>query len=290
MCTISHISSPPNLDKNAIDALIRQALAEDLGSGDVTTLSLISAGTQGRAAIISKSACCIAGAAIAAQVFEALNPKLKVEILVKDGKYAEPGQTVLTITGEAASILSAERVALNFIQRLTGIATLTATFVAKTKKYQTTILDTRKTTPTLRSLEKYAVWCGGGRNHRFGLFDMILIKDNHRRFYQGPNGLAAAIEAARLSYPSLPIEIEVENEEELRDALRAEPDWIMLDNMTPERLRASVKIVAGRCKLEASGGITAANIVKIAATGVDAVSLGCLTHSAPAADLALDLL
>ena len=197
----------------------------------------------------------------------------------------------MTIRGSARSILTAERTALNFLQRMSGIATLTSVFVDKARRHGVMILDTRKTTPTLRILEKYAVLCGGGRNHRFGLFDRFLIKDNHRRLWG--HGQAArlgdAVHQARKRFPGLPVEVEVESEAELRSALDGKPEWILLDNMAPARLRCCVKICAGRSRLEASGGINLRNISRVAATGVDAVSLGCLTHSAPAADLSLEI-
>jgi nicotinate-nucleotide pyrophosphorylase (carboxylating) len=188
-------------------------------------------------------------------------------------------------------VLAGERTALNFLQRLSGIATLTRRFVDAVREQGTTILDTRKTTPGYRWLEKYAVRCGGGSNHRAGLYDRVLIKDNHRRFWNEHEAgrLDLAVRAARRRFPDVPVEIEVESPEELACALRGEPDWVLLDNMSPELLGECVRVCAGRARLEASGGITLANVRDVARTGVDAVSLGCLTHSAPAADLSLEV-
>jgi len=223
-------------------------------------------------------------------VFELVDPELKVEIVVPDGCDVVKGGTVLTVRGRAASILVAERTALNFMQRMCGIASLTARFVEAVREYGTMILDTRKTTPNLRVFEKYAVLCGGGTNHRFGLYDRILMKDNHRRLWKGgdPDRLDLAVEAARKAYPDLEIEIEVESVEECKSALRARPEWIMLDNMDCETMRTCVALCKGIALTEASGGITLDRAREVAATGVDAISLGCLTHSAGSVDLSLE--
>jgi nicotinate-nucleotide pyrophosphorylase (carboxylating) len=214
-----------------------------------------------------------------------------VSVRLADGKKASAGDVILDIHGPARVILTGERTALNFMQRMSGIATLTANFVERVAAYNCLILDTRKTTPVLRTFEKYAVLCGGGTNHRIGLYDKVMIKDNHRRLWQdGDSGdLAAAVRAARAAYPELEIEIEVESLEELTNALKAHPEWVLLDNMSPDEMRRCVEINAGRSKLEASGGITLDNIEAAAASGVDAVSLGCLTHSAPSVDLSLEI-
>ncbi len=279
----------PTADWPALRDLIRRALEEDIGGGDATTLALIPRDARGRGAIITRRDCRLAGLEIAREVFRQLDPELRVETPLTDGDAAQPEQIIMSVAGPLQPILTGERTALNFLQRLCGIATLTAAFVEKTRGRPVRILDTRKTTPTLRRLEKYAVLCGGGANHRFGLADMILIKDNHRRFWRGPDGLPGAIRTARQAYPDLPLEVEVENEDELRAALTARPDWILLDNMSPEQLRRCAAIASGSCKLEASGGITLETAAAAAAAGVDAISLGCLTHSAPAADLTLEL-
>ena len=272
--------------------LIARALAEDIGTGDVTTLSVIPENVTGRAVILARGPCTVAGVDVARAVFAQVEPALTCEARVRDGTEAHADEVLVAIHGPIRGILTGERTALNFMQRLTGIATRTRQFVEKVKAYDVRILDTRKTTPTLRVLEKYAVTCGGGTNHRMGLYDMVLIKDNHRRFWQqaGISNLAGAVEAARAKFPGIPVEVEVESEDELRDALRAKPEWILLDNMTPERLARCVTVAAGQVRLEASGGVTLDTVEAIAVTGVDAISIGGLTHSAPAADLSLELL
>lgn len=281
-----------NIANNPIvQDLIQRALVEDVGSGDVTTLSVVPETSRGKAVILSRDHYVVSGGAVALAVFARVDSSLVGKCLVADGTAVKPNQVLMTIEGPIRSILTGERTALNFMQRMTGIASRTREFVDKVKPFGTRILDTRKTTPTLRILEKYAVTCGGGTNHRMGLFDMVLIKDNHRRLWQeaGISNLQGAVEAARAKFPGVPVEVEVESEEELRDALRATPEWIMLDNMVPDRMRACVAICAKKCKLEASGGVTLATVAAMAATGVDAISIGGLTHSAPAADLSLEL-
>jgi nicotinate-nucleotide pyrophosphorylase (carboxylating) len=241
--------------------------------------------------ILAKEGCVVSGGPVAAAVFAELDDALEVSVVIPDGARVEVGETILNIRGPAGAILTGERTALNFMQRMSGIATLTAEFVKRVSGHNCMILDTRKTTPTLRAFEKYAVLCGGGTNHRIGLYDKVMIKDNHRRLWQdGDSGdLAAAVLAAREKYPELEIEIEVESEAELRNALEGSPEWVLLDNMAPDEMRRCVEINAGRSKLEASGGITLDNIEAAAASGVDAVSLGCLTHSAPSVDLSLEI-
>lgn len=275
----------------ALELLIESALAEDIGAGDVTTLSLVPADVSVRAAIISRHAYTVSGAGVAEMVFKKVDAAIECDVLIPDGQKAGVDDVVLIAEGPAQAILTAERTALNFMQRMTGIATLTRQFVDIARPHNVSILDTRKTTPTLRCIEKYAVLCGGGENHRTGLYDRVLIKDNHRRLWKDgdPNALDEAVECSRERFPDVKIEIEVENMAELESALRGKPDWILLDNMGPERLRESVAFCAGRSLLEASGGITLENVEGIAATGVNAISLGCLTHSAPAADLSLEI-
>jgi nicotinate-nucleotide pyrophosphorylase (carboxylating) len=223
-------------------------------------------------------------------VFNICDSKLFVHFLAKDGARVSAGDPILRVKGRARSILAAERVALNFLQRMTGIATLTSQFVQKAKPYGVQVLDTRKTTPLLRILEKYAVLCGGGSNHRMGLYDRILIKDNHRAFWKWKRkgSLADAVIAARRRNPGLQVEIEVESENDLKTVLKASPNWVLLDNMPIGRIRRCVQICKGQCKIEASGGVSLKTIERIAQTGVDAVSVGALTHSAPAADLSLE--
>lgn len=278
-------------DNNEVKALVWNALAEDIGAGDATTDALVPPSVKATAVIISRGRYVVSGTTIAAAVFRRICPRLKIRITIPDGKPARPDGVIMSISGPAAAILTAERTALNFMQRMTGIATLTAAFVAKTRRFGTAILDTRKTTPGLRPLEKYAVLCGGGRNHRMGLDDMVLIKDNHRNLWNKARAgdLGQAVITARMKSRGLPVEIEVENEEELRSALGGKPEWVLLDNMKPADMRRCVKLCAGRCRTEASGGITMKNIEEVAKTGVDAISLGCLTHSAPAADLSLEM-
>ena len=280
---------PDNLSGPGLRGLIRCALREDLGSGDITSRALVAPGRVITAVVVARHACIVCGGAIAAQVFRELDPGARVRVLVPDGCRARRDAPLLRVTGKARAILAGERTALNFLQRLTGIATLTARFVAQVKPHGTRILDTRKTTPAWRMLEKYAVRCGGGTNHRMGLYDQVLIKDNHRRLW-GARDLGLAVHTARRRCPGVPVEVEVETEAELKRALAARPDWILLDNMTPARLRRCVRLCRGRCPLEASGGITLANVKTVAAAGVQAISLGCLTHSAPAADLSLEIL
>ncbi len=270
---------------------IRDALDEDIGTGDVTTASLVPADARVTATIIAREPCIVAGGAIAQLVFEQLDATVCIDAVIADGARAQAGAPILRLTGRAAMVLTGERTALNFMQRMTGIATLTRRFVDAVAAYPAVILDTRKTTPGLRMFEKYAVRCGGGENHRMGLYDRAMIKDNHRQLWRGgdPAQLDRAIAAVRARYPSIVVEVEVENEDELASALRAVPEWILLDNMTPAAMHRCVALVAGRSRIEASGGITLATVAAVAASGVDAISLGCLTHSAPSTDLSLEV-
>lgn len=275
----------------AVVELVRRAVLEDLGPGDVTTEALVATDAEITAVILARRDLVMAGGGIAEAVFHRLDGALLCELVVPDGERAVADAPLLRVTGRAAAILTAERTALNFMQRLSGIATLTRAFVDKVAGSGVRIVDTRKTTPGMRILEKYAVLCGGGENHRMGLYDRVLIKDNHRRFWSGGGGLRLdeAVREARRRMPGLVIEVEVESEAELENALAAEPDWVMLDNMTPADLRRCVKLCDGRARLEASGGITLETVSEIAASGVDAISLGCLTHSAPAVDMSLEI-
>lgn len=272
-------------------AAVRRALEEDVGKGDVTTLALVPATARARAVILSRNRCVVAGTGVAAEVFKQVDPSLSCRPALRDGRVAAPGATILTVTGPARAILTAERTALNFMQRLSGIATLTRRFVDEVAQCGTAILDTRKTTPGLRMLEKYAVLCGGGRNHRMGLHDMVLIKDNHRRFWNRGDGLHLdkAVARARQQCPGVLVEVEVETEEELANVLPSRPDWVLLDNMAPKLMARCVARCRCICRTEASGGVTLRNVAAVARTGVDAVSIGALTHSAPAADLSLEL-
>jgi nicotinate-nucleotide pyrophosphorylase (carboxylating) len=271
--------------------MICRALEEDISSGDATTLALVPEDAVVDAHILAKEDCVVSGGRVAAAVFASLDDTFQVTETIPDGGRASSGETILTLQGRARTVLTGERTALNFMQRMTGIATLTATFVDRVEPYDCHILDTRKTTPGLRVFEKYAVLCGGGTNHRIGLFDKVMIKDNHRRLWRdgGDGDLAKAVRTAREQYPDLEMEIEVESEAELRNALMGEPEWILLDNMSAELMATCVAITAGRSKLEASGGITLTNVEAAARSGVDAISLGCLTHSAPSVDLSLEI-
>lgn len=277
------------LDPQAV-AIVEAALVEDVGPGDATTLALVDPAVCATGEILAREACRVAGATVGKKVLETVDPSLEVQIVVPDGHDVAKGGAILTIRGKAASILVAERTALNFMQRMCGIATLTSQFVEAVKAYGTLILDTRKTTPGLRLFEKNAVVCGGGTNHRFGLYDRVLIKDNHRRLWLGgdPDRLDLAVLAAREAFPKLEVEVEVESLAECVSALRAKPEWIMLDNMTCALMRECAVRCKGISKTEASGGITLARVREVAATGVDAISLGCLTHSARAMDLSLE--
>lgn len=272
---------------------VRLALEEDLGPKrcDATSVALVDPKAVATGEIYAKgTGCVVAGATVAKAVLKAVDPKIQVKILKPDGSLVGPKEPILVFKGKARSILAAERTALNFMQRMSATASLTRKFVDATKKYKTLILDTRKTTPGLRVFEKYAVTCGGGTNHRFGMFDRVLMKDNHRRLWKGgdPDQLDQAVIAARKAFPKLAVEVEVESIRECESALKARPEWIMLDNMSVEDMKKCVKLCKGKTKTEASGGITLDRAKEIAATGVTAISLGCLTHSAGSIDLSLE--
>lgn len=277
--------------EESVKQLIASALKEDGADCDVTTLSLVDPEAIVTAHILTRHSCRTAGVTIGEEVFRQVDPTLKVEILVKDGSDIEANDVLMVITGKAASILIAERTALNFMQRMTGVATATRSFLKAVEGTKCKILDTRKTVPGFRLIDKYSVAAGGGTNHRMGLNDMVLIKDNHRKLWKGgdPNRLDQAVAAARAKFPNVPVEVEVETFEELASALAGNPEWIMLDNMSPAKMKEAVAIVDGRCKLEASGGISMETIHNVAESGVDAISLGCLTHSVKAADLSLEI-
>ena len=269
---------------------VRAALAEDLGSGDATTLATVPASAKSVALMRAREPLTVAGIQFAEIAFRELSPKIKIKKLVRDGQKVAAGKTLLKISGSARAILSAERVALNFVQRLSGVATATAQFADLVKSTRARILDTRKTTPGWRRFEKYAVACGGGKNHRVGLFDMILIKDNHLVALRNekPNAIAAAILRARKKFPKLIMEVEADTLAQVAQAAAAGADIILLDNMTTAQLRQAVKIVRRRAKTEASGGVSLKTVRAIAATGVDFISVGAITHSARAVDIGLD--
>ncbi|MDH7478548.1 MAG: carboxylating nicotinate-nucleotide diphosphorylase [Syntrophomonadaceae bacterium] len=271
-----------------LEAVVAGALAEDLGSGDLTTSAIVPAGQQTRGIIYSKDRGVLAGLEVARRVFKRLDREIGFFPRLADGDRLEPGVEIAEVQGSARAILSGERVALNFLQRLSGIATLTARCAGRLNGSFTRIVDTRKTTPGLRALEKYAVRVGGGFNHRFGLYDMVLIKDNHIKL---AGGIREAVERVRARVsPMVRIEVEVETLAQLEEALEAGVDIIMLDNMSQEQLRQSVERARGQVLLEASGGIREEDLPAVAGTGVDFISLGALTHSAPALDISLDLL
>ncbi len=278
------------LPKSEIQRVVKIALAEDVGVGDATTLSTIPANALADAKMVAREELVVAGLDLAVETFQQVFPGLQIKRISADGLKAEKGKTLLEIHGPAQAILTAERVALNFVQRLSGVATLTAKFVEAVHGTKAQILDTRKTTPGLRLLEKYAVTCGGGKNHRIGLFDMVLIKDNHLAALslEPPNAVAAAIRKAREKYPNLKVEVEADTELQVQQAVEAGADMILLDNMTLDQMRTAVFWVNGRAKLEASGGVNLQTIRGIAETGVDFISAGALTHSARAVDVALD--
>jgi nicotinate-nucleotide pyrophosphorylase (carboxylating) len=291
--------------KPQIEEIIDRALAEDLGKGDVTTEALIPGDQQGIGLVVAKEEGILAGIEAAKQVFLRIDPELKVRILIKDGAGIKQGSKVAKVSGSIASILKAERVALNFIQRLSGIASETNRYVTRVKGLPVHIMDTRKTTPGFRSLEKYAVSAGGGRNHRMNLNDGILIKDNHlvalrrqglnikeivaRARQNAPLSLRGAKRRSNLQVKQIQVEVEVRTVPEALEAVEAGADIIMLDNMSLEDMREAVITINGRALIEASGGITLDNIRAVAETGVDFISIGALTHSAKALDVSLDL-
>jgi nicotinate-nucleotide pyrophosphorylase (carboxylating) len=281
-------------------AAVRLALDEDLASVervksspwcDATSVALVDPKAIAEGEIYAKGkGWVVAGATVARAVLKAVDPKISVKILKEDGSVVEPGEPILVFRGKARSILAAERTALNFMQRMCATATLTKAFTDAVKRYGTLILDTRKTTPGLRVFEKYAVLCGGGTNHRMGMYDRVLMKDNHRRLWKdgNPDELDQAVTAARKRFPKLEVEVEVESVRECASALKAKPEWIMLDNMSIADMKKCVKLCKGISKTEASGGITLERAKEVAATGVTAISLGCLTHSAGSVDLSLE--
>ncbi len=271
-------------------ALVEQALREDLGPGDFTTRALFSHPVPCRGEVIAGQEMILAGGWLLGLVFQTLDERTRVEPLVEEGGRVQPGAVIARVQGDGVSILGAERTALNFVQRLSAIATLTARFVEAVRGTRARILDTRKTTPGWRSLEKYAVRVGGGKNHRHSLGDGILIKDNHLALARDLGGLIGAVRRVREQAPHpLKVEVEAETLDQVRDALAAEADIILLDNMSQDLTRQAVDIVKGRALLEVSGGIRLENVRAFAMTGVDFISVGALTHSAPAVDLSLEL-
>jgi len=278
------------LSQTEIRRAVRMALAEDLGSGDATTLATIPKHARAKAVMRTREPLAVAGLAFAEVAFRELSASLRIKHLARDGQHTKAGAGLLEMSGSARAILGAERTALNFVQRLSGVASLTVQFVNAVKGTPARILDTRKTTPGWRRFEKYAVTCGGGQNHRFGLFDMVFIKDNHLAALrqEKPNAIAAAVQRARTRFPTLRIEVEADTLKQVQQAVDASADIILLDNMTPSQLHRAVRLVGGRAELEASGGVNLKNVRTIAETGVDYISVGALTHSARAMDIGLD--
>jgi nicotinate-nucleotide pyrophosphorylase (carboxylating) len=275
------------LSQHETEALVRAALEEDRAFEDVTTLATVPEDSRATAALVARAEGVVAGLPLAVMAFHLLDPSVKVRVLVWDGSRVARGEVALELEGPARALLSAERTALNFVQRLSGIATLTARYVNAVRGTRAEILDTRKTTPTFRSLEKYAVRCGGGVNHRMDLASAVLIKDNHLAAVGGD--IAVAVQRSRkLAPPGCCVEVECDDAVQVAAAAAAGADIILLDNMTPEEMRECVQLVASRALTEASGGITLESVRAVAEAGVDRISVGALTHSAPALDLALD--
>jgi nicotinate-nucleotide pyrophosphorylase (carboxylating) len=280
-----------HLSPETIREIVVCALREDVGRGDLTTLALIPAEQHAEAALVMREPGVVAGLPLLAATFAAVDPALNVDLAVAEGAAMPAGATIARVHGPARGILTGERVALNIVQRLSGIATLTARYVAAVGDLPACILDTRKTTPGLRELEKYAVRVGGGVNHRFGLHDAILIKDNHLALLAASGiGIGEAVQRAQAAAgPMVCVEVEADTVEQACAAAEAGARMILLDNMAPDQLRAAVAAVGGRARLEASGGITLSSIRAVAETGVDFISVGALTHSAHALDISLDI-
>lgn len=278
------------LESDKIQRAVRAALDEDVGTGDATSIATIPEDSTSRAVMVVRHPAVLAGIEFARETFRQVSESVRISSAASDGTHLPAGGLVMEISGPSRAVLTGERVALNFVQRLSGVATLTSRFVKEIEGTGAAILDTRKTTPGWRRFEKYAVACGGGRNHRFGLFDMILIKDNHLAALRDekPNAIAAAVRRARQRYPNLKVEVEADTLEQAGQAADAGADIILLDNMPLESLREAVRINGGRAKLEASGGVNLQTVRAIAETGVDYISAGAITHSAPAADIGLD--
>jgi nicotinate-nucleotide pyrophosphorylase (carboxylating) len=275
------------LNIEEIKYVIDYALKEDIGSGDITTNSLIPLELQAKATMVAKSTGIIAGLAVAEYVFRSLSNDIKWKALVNEGDKVSKGDLILEISGSYRALLTGERVALNFLQRMSGIATMTSNYVDLLKDYKTNILDTRKTVPGLRLLDKYAVMTGGGLNHRIGLYDMVLIKDNHIKI---AGGISRAVAQIKKNLPKgIKIEIETTTIEEVNEALATGVDVIMLDNMSNAQMAESVKIINGRTKVEASGNMTSQRLKEVAETGVDFISIGALTHSVIAFDISMNI-
>lgn len=278
---------PKMLDFRSLDPLIELAIAEDIGTGDITTESTVSSTQKGDGVIIVKDDGVIAGLPVAQRVFQKIDPSLDFREFASDGDRVRKMTPIAEVKGYVKPILTGERVAINFLQRLSGTASMTAQFVERAAKYDVQITDTRKTTPGWRAIQKYAVHVGGGQNHRYGLFDGVLIKDNH---IIAAGSVAKAVENAKLTAPhTVKIEVEVETQDQVEEAVCAGADILLLDNMPVELMRTAVEKVAGRVPIEASGNITLGKVDAVAETGVDLISVGALTHSAIPLDISLDL-
>jgi nicotinate-nucleotide pyrophosphorylase (carboxylating) len=279
------VTAAARLDPEIYRDIVRRALAEDIGAGDVTTAATVDSSLRARGELVAKCDCVIAGLAVAEEVFRQVDPGATMTVHRPDGSRCVPADIVAEIYGTSAGLLTAERTALNILQRMTGIATMTRRFV-EAADGRITILDTRKTTPMLRMLEKYAVATGGGTNHRIGLYDAILIKDNHIRL---AGGVGEAVARSRAAQPSMTVEVEAQSLEQVDEAIASGADIILLDNLSTDDIREAVRRIGGRARTELSGGVTLDRIPELAATGADSVSVGALTHSAPASDLSLEI-
>jgi nicotinate-nucleotide pyrophosphorylase (carboxylating) len=280
------------IDLERVNVLIDLALSEDLSdTGDATSKSVIPEDTVATAIIRCKEDLICAGLPVAEHVFKRLCPDAKWKALVNEGDFCKAFTAMAEVSGNAQDLLTAERTALNFLQRLCGVATTSKKYADALKDSKTEVLDTRKTTPGWRNLEKYAVFIGGATNHRIGLYDRVMIKDNHRELagLEGEKGITRSVERARKMYSSLEVEVEADTLEEVAEAIEANADYILLDNMTDEQMAEAVRMNAGRCKLEASGGVTIERLPAIGKTGVDYVSVGALTHSVKASDISMEI-
>ena len=279
----------PELSDEYIRLHVANALAEDIGSGDVTTNALISADHQSEARIIAREDIVLCGISLALAVFQELDPHCEIHQIKKDSHQVNQGDNVMSITASTRALLTGERTALNFIQRMSGIATIAALYVNEVRDSNALIFDTRKTTPGWRLLEKYAAQCGGAQNHRHGLDDMVMIKDNHLASMGGSNQIARAIEITQKHAPELKVEVEADTVSQAKQAADAGADIVLLDNMTLDELRRAVSVVDNRSQTEASGGISLRDIKEIASIGVNRISVGAITHSAPAVDISMEI-
>ncbi|MBO7741706.1 MAG: carboxylating nicotinate-nucleotide diphosphorylase [Victivallales bacterium] len=287
-----YLPLPHYLNVDIIRAMCQQAIAEDVGPGDATSIAIVPPDQTTSAFFITRKECVVAGLPVLDILFRELSADVEFTPFVHDGDLVQPGQRIASITGNARAILTGERTALNLLQRLSGIATITRRYVEALGDTNTKLLDTRKTTPGLRLFEKYAVLMGGGQNHRIGLYDRVMIKDNHRALARlsGPNSIQRAVQACREKFPSLEIEVEADSLADVRSAAEAGVEYILLDNMSNETMLEAIRIIDGRAKTEASGNITLERLPSLRDLGLDYISSGALTHSAPAVDIGLDIL